>query len=267
MTAPATEVETIRVPRPDELAYQMDRIIDAHAGRHHHVVVAAMPKSASTFLFHVLANVTGFRRYWLCPLGHDSERDIQTSAVPMLLAQDTVSVEHMTANAWNFDYLDRLKLKATVLVRDVFDVIISTADHVLREGGQGPMLHLPRGFETRPREQQLACIAHLATPWYLRFVTSWLEASRTRGVLWITYDELTTRTTETVRRILEHQHVEIDEHRIAAGLEATDLDAVRFNCGRSGRGRDELPADLIDVVEALAEPFRAFHDLSCIGLP
>ena len=70
---------------------RLERIIIANRDRRRHVLIACMPKSASTFLRTVLVEATGFESYLLNTAGSDTERNIDARSIPMFLSRDTVS--------------------------------------------------------------------------------------------------------------------------------------------------------------------------------
>jgi hypothetical protein len=245
---------------------RLECIVQANAGDHHHIVVASMPKSGSTYLQKVLAHITGFRPYWLNTIGHDNERNLELTAIPMFLAQGTVTQEHMRATRANVHWLKRMGVRPTVLVRNIFDVIVSSRDHSAGGDICGPNAHTPAAYNTWCPEDQAWFIIRMGLPWHLTFVSSWLDAQREIPVLWVSYEDVVQQTVATVARILEHTGVErssADIQRLAAEV---DLDNVRFNRGLSGRGKSELTGAQRQAVRDLAAVHRGAYDFSLIGL-
>jgi hypothetical protein len=245
---------------------RLEGIVDANARAHHHLVVASMPKSGSTYLQKVLVHVTGFRPYWLNTAGNDNERNLELTAIPMFLAQDTVTQEHMRATRANVQWLKRMGVRPIMLVRNIFDVIVSSRDHSAGGDICGPNAHTPAAYNTWSPEDQAWFIIRMGLPWLLTFVSSWLDAQRELPVLWVSYEEIVQRTASTVARILDHAGVErkpADIQRLAAEV---DLGNVRFNRGLSGRGESELTGAQRQAVRDLAAVYRGAYDFSLIGL-
>lgn len=245
---------------------RLERIIDANVARHHHIVVSSFPKSGSTYLQKVLAHVTGFRPYWLNTAGNDNERNLELTAIPMFLAQDTVTQEHMRATRANVLWLKRMGIRPVVLTRNIFDVIVSSRDH--SSGGDicGPNAHTPAAYNSWSSEDQAWFIIRMGLPWYLTFLASWQDAQREMPVLWITYEDAVQRTAATVTRVLQHAGVEHSQHDVERLVTEVDLADVRFNRGTSGRGEQELTAAQRQAVRDLASVYRGAYDLSVIGL-
>jgi hypothetical protein len=248
------------------LAGRLDRMIDDRRARHRHVVVACLPKCASTYLDALLVHATGFRRYLLNTTGHDTERNIDARSIPMFLAGDTVSQEHMRATRENVRLLARLGVRPVVLVRDLLDLLVSMRDHAAREPGRGPAGHVPADFARWPPADRLELIVRFATPWLLTMVTSWLDAARELPTLWLRYDDVVGRPAETVGRVLDHVGVAVPRARIDEAVGRVDPATTRFNRGVSGRGRAELTEGQRSAVRAAAAAYRGTYDLSIVGL-
>jgi hypothetical protein len=245
---------------------QLDAIIDANRRRHPHLVIASFPKAASTYLHRALVAVTGFRPYLLCTAGHDNERNIEPQAIPMFLAQPTVSQEHMRATRPNIHWLQRMVIRPVVLVRNLFDTVVSSADHAMQESIIGPNAHVPGTFRDWPREAQLDFIVRMGAPWYLTFFASWCDAAHELDVLWITYDDVVHDTPATLERVLAHSRAPLDRVVLEARWSPPDLGETRFNCGRAGRGASELSRSQQDALRSLAAVYRGSYDFSRIGL-
>ncbi|MBT8484806.1 MAG: hypothetical protein HKO59_15105 [Phycisphaerales bacterium] len=234
-------------------------------GRDHpHIVIACFPKSGSTFLATTLARATGFRPYLLNPIGHDTERDIRPLSIPMFLTQPTVSQEHMHARTENVRWLRLLGVRPVVLVRDVFDAVVSARDHVAPPGARGPAAHPPPDENDPSVRQDLAIRA--GVPWMIDFFTSWRAARAKLDVHFVTYDELVADPIATIERIFTHVGMRVPATQISDALASIRPSEVRFNRGRGGRGRLELTPAEIRLVEDIAGTERD-ADLSMIGLP
>jgi hypothetical protein len=245
----------------------LDDLVRRHRGRRHHILIACAPKSASSFLSEALLEVTGFRRYFLAPLGEDRERQIERRSIPLFLATDTVSQEHLKATGPDVRLLREMHVRPVVLVRDLFDALVSLRDQIAHEPpAPWPMAHVPRGFAGWDEARQLWFVVRMFTPWYLSFFASWCDAMRTLDVLWITYDDVVACTRDTIRSVLHHVGLDFDDDAIDAGVARVNRARIRFNRGVRGRGRRMLSADQQRAVLEIAEPFRHEYDLAPLGV-
>jgi hypothetical protein len=244
----------------------LDRIIDRWRGRRHHVLVSSFPKSASTFLHEVLTGATGFRTHLLHATGQDNERNIEPHRVPLFMARHTVSQEHMRATRRNTELLRRMGVRPVVLVRNLFDVLVSSGDHAVSEGAVGPVSHAPPDLPSWPPDRRLDYLARMAAAWYLSLYASWIDASKELDVLWITYDEVVSDTAHTARRVLEHSGVEADDEAIRTALARVDPKRTRFNKGVAGRGAQAFKADQVNMVRMAGAAYGPGYDFSRIGL-
>ncbi len=245
----------------------IDRIIDNNRGVRRHIVIACSPKSASSFFSELLVRVTGFHRYFLVPVGEDHERQIDRRSAPMFLATDTVSQEHLKANRPDIELLKRMCVRPVVLVRDIFDSIVSLRDQIVSEPyGPWPMAFWPEQFMQWSKGDQLWFLVRMVTPWYLSFYASWREAEHSIDVLWLTYDDVVDRTHEAVVRVLRHCEIKLADPRIDDAVAALDPAEARFNKGIAGRGRDELNEGQCHAIHQLAALYQGEYDFSPIGI-
>ncbi|HWB20300.1 MAG TPA: sulfotransferase domain-containing protein [Phycisphaerales bacterium] len=245
---------------------QIDRVIDDHAADHPHIVIACFPKSASTFLATFMAAATGFRSYLLNTSGYDNERNIDRLSIPMFLAQPTVSQEHMRATVPNVAILKRMSIRPVVLVRNIFDCIISSRDHARSQSIVGPNAHVPHDFASWPIEAQDWFIVRMGVPWYLTFFASWMDASNQLPVLWLTYESLIGDPVKSALAIADHVGISLSASVAERSLQSIDPLAIRLNTGVSGRGERELSPSQMNAVRETAGVYRGYYDLSMIGL-
>jgi hypothetical protein len=153
-----------------------------------------------------------------------------------------------------------------VLVRNIFDTIVSLADFTGNDEILIPNAHLPLACATWNREQRLGLLVRMAAPWFLNFFASWQDAQHELPALWITYDDVTQGTAQTLRRIAAHTDVAMSPTHIEAAISKVDPSASRFNRGISGRGRSELTESQQQWVRDMAASFHGAYDFSLIGL-
>ncbi|MGD1037980.1 MAG: hypothetical protein ABR878_12480 [Roseiarcus sp.] len=202
-----------------------------------HVLVACMPKSASTFLADVLAKLPGIRH---APLTWAYGWREQTLDVVQLARYDLASYvcqQHLRYSADVGNLIVEYRLTPVVLTRNVFDVVASIRDHFRNESTESPMVPLGPKHAKLGDAALEELIADLVAPWYVSFFVSWQGVDSLR----VTFDQVRTSPSEVVSRICERAGIRTDERGITRAIEAAHAKARRFNKGVSGRGEGISP--------------------------
>jgi hypothetical protein len=241
-------------------------IIRRRRNEHRHVFIACLPGSGSTFLHRLLLAVTGFTDAMLVSDGLDDEEDVQRSCIPDFLASDSLARQHARATAPTIELLGAMNLRPIVLVRNVFDTLVSIRDHFATETVVGPIAQVPRSFPGWDGDRQMSLVISMCTPWILSFVSSWIDAGRTLPLLWITYDDVVDRTEDTVGRVLAHSAVHAGQGSVGGAIATLDPADERLNHGVSGRGVRTLNPQQQSEVRRIAAVYRSAYDFSSIGL-
>jgi hypothetical protein len=245
---------------------RLESIIDANRDCKKHVVVFSFPKSGTTYLHRLLLKCTGFVDYLLDHCSEDQQQCIVQQWAPMFLSQNTVSQIHAFATAPNLRMIEKLGIRPVVMVRNLFDVLVSLRDHILKEDHVIPVAQVPTAFHAWSEQDQFWFLVKMATPWYLNSFVSWQRASQQMNVLWVTYEELIADAQETVKRVLDHSNVQLEVNRLRQVIENIDPNTTRFNVGISGRGRLKLSGEQQAEIRAVAAVYKDTCVFSLIGL-
>ncbi len=235
-----------------------------------HILIACFPKSASRRLTEIL-------------LGHQSLSETALNYSLRTNEVEGLDVGYLAA-ANSFDYvchshlrcyrtlphlLARFNIKTLLLVRNIYDCVVSLKEHI--DGCNGHIAHLarvPDTFEEMSDEEKYGFVIDHIVPWYVSFYVSWQDYLAKEMVLasWITYEELIADSVSSVLRSLQ----EINIHCQRAELDniVRQIDQHReqnVNVGRSGRGKELLTDAHIIRIKQLFLPFR-HYDLSRLGL-
>jgi hypothetical protein len=156
--------------------------------RHRHVLLACMPKSASTFLIGLMERLLGYAHVPLCFDFKRSEQDLYLPSILYYDHVDTVSQQHLRATPANIALIKAFDIKPIVLVRDIDDAIVSLRDTMLRETPHNLSSFIDDGFPARSQTQQMDVMVYYSAAWYVHFLVSWQEASRSGEIapLWLT---------------------------------------------------------------------------------
>ena len=96
-------------------------------------MIAAMPKTGSTFLSHTIGKVLGYKHSYFASAYHNIEQELYRPRIVDAYGRGTVVQQHVRANSPNIELLKRYGIKPTVLVRNIFDILASLRDHLNRE--------------------------------------------------------------------------------------------------------------------------------------
>jgi len=143
-------------------------------------------------------------------------------------------------------------LKPVVLVRNLYDIVISLDDHLLGESDVTAMAYVPRDFATWPSKRRHEFIAKMMMPWYFNFYVSWSDCP---DVLMVQYTELVADPLATISRVVAHAGISCTPKMIAAALSTVRARNTRFNVGKSGRGA-ELPDEVRELVKQQTMYYR-----------
>ncbi len=214
-----------------------------------HILVACMPKSASTFLTNVIGNLPGFHALGLTFLADRREQELDIYLASQLHDYNYATQAHVRYSEPTGVILKSFNMFPVVLVRNVFDCVVSFCDHIKNEDVVGSMAYFDQRFLEWPRDKQLDAIIDLVMPWYANFFACW--SNYPGPCVRTSYDEILQDTPSVIARALQGVGHEASVPEIAAAIEKARGGTTRFNVGRSGRGAEQLSAAQINRVRAL----------------
>ena len=218
-----------------------------------HIFVACFPKSGSTYLSKTIAEYTGFRYGIFMHRGAHNVQFINEFRLRVMRHINMVIQQHAKGTERNITVLKQYGIKPVILVRNIFDIVFSLRDHILREGTQNPIVYIHSGYQNMTEEQQFIYIVRNFIPWYFSFLLSWTEASAIIDTLWIRYEDLFADQVGMISRILDYQGVPVDVQKINDTIVSISGDNTRFNKGLAGRGKG-LPLSakhaLVDIADS-----------------
>lgn len=226
--------------------------------RGHTVLVAAMPKSGSSFLVRALAEATGFVQMFL-GYDHLNEQDLYLPRLTDAWGQDVVTHQHLRATPANLDLLRVFAIRPVVLRRDLADTLVSLADHLATESLVTPPVTMPPAYRDWPRARQLQAVVDLAAPWYVQFLAGWQAAADEVDALVLDYAEVVAEPAAAVAAVLRHHRIERTDVEVSAAVDRAQAAALRFNRGVAGRGAAELTPAQLDRLAALARHYPALE--------
>lgn len=246
------------------------------------IIVACMPKSGSTFLAAMIANLPGMRRVSLVP-GHMrreqeiclkrlEEENAKTRLITELYRRKELVVPirprgfvaqmHLRYSEPTAEILENYNITPVVLVRNIFDIVMSVRDHFYSTGPHMAMAYCSEAMRKWPEEKMHHFIADMVIPWYINFFMCWRDCP---NKLLVTYEGLTSNNENTLRDVAAFAGIRVSKKAIADAIANTDQAKTRKNKATVGRGQ-ELAQSVKDKILHLASHYPNV-DFSPIGLP
>jgi hypothetical protein len=179
--------------------------------RKNKIFITCTPKSASTYLMRLLADIINARATTFISAYDRTEQDISLFKVIETSIISTVTHQHMKCSDYNLKILSRFKIKPLILTRNIYDSIISMKNHIHKEPTVTwwPMAYIDESFYIKSAEKQIDFIIDFFVPWYINFYVSWHKECEKENFLWITYKELMEQKAETINKILQYYKLNI----------------------------------------------------------
>ena len=228
---------------------------------HHHLLVACMPKSGSTFLSAALANLPGFQGIGLTPGYGRREQELDTLSMLFYHRTNYVAQQHVRYSGSMEVWRQSLGIKPIVLVRDIFDVIPSLRDHFRREDTVGPMGYVTQEMVGWEDSKLDYFIATMLIPWYFNFYRSWLDCE---NMLMVRYEDINADPASVVGRIVDHYGLGFSRETIESAVNKAQGGLTRKNQAIVGRGQnlsEEVKARIYEMAD-----FYPGVDFSPIGI-
>ena len=204
-----------------------------------HVWLVAAPKSGSTWLGAMLERVLGWPRVPLLDCYDRREQEIDVRMLTLHPDTDIFTPhQHTRASHPTLGIIQQFRIMPVVLVRDLFDTVISLRDHLYREHHVMPWAYFDETVYTLDPEEQINALIDLVIPWYINFYVSWFYAEKqgTCRFHWMTYQGLKDDHEMCVRRVLEFSGVKRTDEQIAEAVQGASITNTRRNVGMQGRG-------------------------------
>ncbi len=140
-----------------------------------HILIACMPKSASTFLCAIIAQMPGIREVVLTHGHHRREQELCPLECALVHELNYVASHHTRYSQATRQILTQYGIFPVILVRNIYDCVVSLRDHLVSESLDIPQAYAPRNFRDLSVERQYDFIIDCVVPWYSSFVASWSE--------------------------------------------------------------------------------------------
>lgn len=233
------------------------------------ILIACIPKTGSTFLMNVLAQVTGFPAPKLCLSYANEENIMNPETILSFFGADKIAQEHIRATPQNLAIAQGFNMTVIVLVRDIFDSLISMRDMLMTKTYGSVAALFQNDLANFDEETQLDAVISKFGHWQLDFYTSWTRAIRDGRIdaKIISYETLMADKAASVAAVCRYAGLPIAEDAISRSINAIegDKDKSRRNVGIAGRGKATMTAEQINTVRSMTR-FYPDVDFSLLGL-
>ncbi len=243
------------------------------------VIVNSFPRSSSSFTTDLLKDIFKLKRVFLIYRNGSSEQDLFEPEIIRNIPYNTIAQHHFKATGSNIHLISRYNVKVIILVRNIFDTIVSIREAVINfiskyegkkelyENGIMPIFYCNEKFIKMTEKEQYDLIVDHAVPWLIQFYVSWTEIYKKGNISlkFVNYSEITAATENKILEISDFLKI-----RPANSLNETIIQHSRNprNAGAksgSGRGKKILSSEQIERVICIAKRYTDY-DFSEIGI-
>jgi len=231
-------------------------------------LLVALPKSSSTFCTQVLARLLRAEVYKdIVVQDRFTPKDLQVASIVNRRDRATVSQVHLVATGANLRIMKTFRIPAVILLRNLFDIVISLRDHMKVNEFFSSIL-IPNRYLSLSEGDKVDYIIDTAVPWMVTFYVSWVQALE-RGDIrteFVFYEDMIGDPVTFFRKSCQCLGVSTTDADIRATLEQVEKSpTTRFNVGKAGRGASELTANQIARIRRHADYYPGI-DFRPLGL-
>ena len=236
-----------------------------------HILVACFPKSGSTWFAEIFSQLPDFYRVHLVPTYGHREQELTFDRLLIFHAFNYVAQHHCCYSFATEQYMRIFSIKPIVLVRNVFDCVVSLKEHIDtvktlndKEPSEFSLGRIEENYFSWTDEEKFDFIIDLCIPWYINFYVCWLNCPYAE---WMNYEELRANPFDVIKEFGRKFDLRADGPAIEAALAAATApgNRTRKNVGINGRGSARLSEAQKDRVRRLTRYYPT-RDFSRIGL-
>jgi hypothetical protein len=247
------------------------------------ILVVSAPKTASTFVHHVLSRTLDLRAsdVWRCEgasrrmLTH--EVDLARAAEIRATSKPGIARAHLLPNPNTLLFLERSAMRPIIIWRRIEDCVVSLREewerqwlsNLERVSAEGHSLQFlgivpgafVRAFLQASETEQHDLVIDLAVPWYCRFRSGWREvaAGGKLSIASVCYEALARDELSAIQSLLRQLGESVPDEIVGSHIAAIKANrfAANTNVGRSGRGHGLLTDTQRARIRQIMIPFGA----------
>jgi hypothetical protein len=231
-----------------------------------HILLAALPKSGSTWLEEILAALPGQTKVQLVPGWQYREQELAFERLIAFHAMNYICRLHIMFSDTTAAYCNTFSIKPIVSIRNFFDCVPSVRDWFDTGSEdtplQGPVSHIPKEYYRLSDEEKFDYIIDMMMPWYFKFFIGWQECS---NCVWVRYEDLVTDPASTLADVFDKIGLGLSRPIIEGALERAARIPTKKNLAKIGRGAALLTAEQKNRIKKFASYYPSV-DFSPVGL-
>lgn len=230
------------------------------------IFIACLPKTGSTFIVKTISKLIGWPyQQYMIGKGRN-EQDLFEPLLRKGRFKRSCTHQHVRATEYNIQLLNKYHIKPIVLVRNIFDSIISLRDHIETENHLWPMVYINDSYYKLSPAKRLDFLIDMVVPWYLQFYVSWKDYSFEKKIHWINYSDLARSSEIVISDILNHMQIDFSQRELTHLIRKEKF-SHRFNKGVEGRGKIEMThKQRMRILEQTQYYDCNFNELGLFGL-
>jgi hypothetical protein len=256
-----------RVCDLDELCKQPEirEALDSFAASY---LLVALPKSSSTYSTRALSRILDADVHKdIVTQDRFTPKDLHIPGIVAMRERATISQVHLVATGANLRILQAFRMPVAILLRNLFDVVVSLRDH-MKSNPYFSSILIPNAYDTLSDHDKLDYIIDTAVPWMVTFYVSWAQAMA-RGDIdaeFVFYEDMMSEQVPFFRKICARFGQQVSDADVNKALVAVEKSAAtRFNVGKPGRGESELSDAQIARIRRHADYYPGI-DFGPLGL-
>jgi hypothetical protein len=216
------------------------------------IFLAALPKSAGTYISKSLSGYSGYPYLHLSDIKGACEFDIYRPRCIDTYEKNIIVHQHTLATPGNVDYLIEYGFKVVIITRNIFDVIISFKEHLEIESTYWPFFSIPDNYLNYNDKEKYDFIIRFVLPWMVHFYVTWFRCvymDRRIEAKWIYYSDYFKSEDESFKELLNYAGLpSLNQHRSIKYNDSLN-EKHRYNVGKSYRGSRMLTEDHVSQIE------------------
>jgi Sulfotransferase domain len=176
-------------------------------------------------------------------------------------ASGYVSQNHVRYSTPTKSLIIEYEMTPVVLVRDIFDAIVSLSDHLMNRSIYMSMGFFKEDMRAWPKEKVADFLVDMVAPWYINFFVSWQECP---DKLLFTYEELTGDPLGCLQKVAAKANLSVSHSDCEQAVKLAKTKKTRLNKGVAGRG-EELTQAQRERIASYARYYPGV-DFSPIGI-